>query len=669
MFRIVKFFFLTSMLSISLAQAQLRSEKSGLECRYIYPIQQGFLANHVKYSLMDKDLETRVMDQYLKRIDSAKIYLTVADVEEVKKIMAGAFKKTQEQDCTFLSKVQDLVNQRVKERSEFAKAFLGKDYKFDPKTEFVYDPDTKQWPKNKDEANEFLKKYVHFQISNYMATDMKLAEAKKSVIKNYDRAIKRSLETTQNDIYAGYLDSFARGLDPHSSYMSRDLWEDFRISMELKLQGIGATLSSQDGFTVVEALVPGGAAARSGLIDPQDKIIAVAQGDGAAENVIDMDLKDVVKKIRGPKGTKVKLTILRSLPDGKKRFDVALIRDEVKLEDEAASITYLDKELNGQKKKIGLINLPSFYAESHRGGRTCADDMKKLVKQARDKKVDGIVLDLSNNGGGSLDDAVRVAGLFFKTGNVVKQSSKNEGRSEIVFADTDPMVDWAGPLVVLTSRISASASEIVAGTLQDYKRAVIVGGDHTFGKGSVQTVRGVPNDLGAVKVTIGMFFIPGGNSTQHRGVDADIVLPGPYSTDEIGEKSLDYSLPPKKIESFVSNEAFVKEGDSAWRQIRPEWIKTLKEKSSARVEKSEDFKKVIADIAKAKERGKVIRVSDILKDKEKIEKDKKKSKSRYGKKEERDKEYLKRADVIEATNVLLDLMALDGGQVGPQARQ
>jgi carboxyl-terminal processing protease len=681
MSRFFKIFLTVGLLFATGAQAQLHSDKSSekstdkssdkasLECRYVYPIEQGFLANHVKYSNLDKELEGRVFDQYLKRVDSAKIYLTQADVEEVKKIMTGQFKKSQDQDCTFLGKVQDILIQRVKERAEFAKTFLGKDYKFDPKTEFVYDPDKKPWPKTKDEANEFLKKYVHFQVSNYLATDMKLPEAKKAVVKNYDRAVKRTVETSQNEIYAGYLDSFARSLDPHSSYMSRDIWEDFRISMELKLQGIGATLSSQDGFTIVEALVPGGAAARSGQIEPQDKIIAVGQADAALENVIDMDLKDVVKKIRGPKGTKVHLSILRSHPDGKKRLDVMLTRDEVKLEDEAASITYVDKDLNGQKKKIGIINLPSFYAESHRGGRTCADDMKKLVKQARDNKVDGMVLDLSNNGGGSLDDAVRVAGLFFKTGNVVKQSSKNEGHSEIVFADTDSTVDWPGPMVVLTSRISASASEIVAGTLQDYKRAVIVGGDHTFGKGSVQTVRGVPNDLGAVKVTIGMFFIPGGNSTQHRGVEADVVLPGPFSTEDIGEKSLDYSLPPKKIDNFVSESAYVKEGEGTWNPIKSDWVKTLKDKSHARVDKNEEFKKIIEDLAKAKERGKIIKVSDVLKDKEKIEKEKKKSKNRYAKKEEKDKEYLKRADVQEATNVLLDLMNIEDPQATPQARK
>ena len=214
---ISKVIFLVGFVIVSSAQAQVRSEKTGLECRYVYPIEQGFLANHVKYSNLDKELENRVYDQYLKRIDSAKIYLTQSDVDEVKKIMTGQFKKSQDQDCSFLNKVQDILTARVKERSEFAKTFLGKDYKFDSKTEFVYDPDKKPWPKSKEEANEFLKKYVHFQVSNYLATDMKLPEAKKAVVKNYDRAVKRTIETPVGDIYAGYLDSFARSLDPHSS--------------------------------------------------------------------------------------------------------------------------------------------------------------------------------------------------------------------------------------------------------------------------------------------------------------------------------------------------------------------------------------------------------------------------------------------------------------------
>lgn len=641
----------------SLAYAQ---QKDGLECRYLTVIEQGFLANHVKYSTRDSDLQSRVVEQYLKRLDPSKIYLTQPDVDQVRKLTNNVFEKTKNKDCTFLEQTQKIVLERVKDRFEFAKRYLGKDFKFDATTEFTFDPEKKAWPKDTAEANDYLKKYIQFQIGNYMATDMKMDEAKKNVIKNYERAVKRTQETKEDDLYSGYLDSFARALDPHSSFFSRDVLEDFEIQMRLSLEGIGATLSSQDGFTVVEQLVPGGAAAKSGLIEPQDKIVAVGQDKGAMENVIDMDLKDVVKKIRGAKGTKVRLTILRKSGEGKKRMDVTLVREKVSLEDDAASITFTEKEVGGVKKKLGIINFPSFYADSRRGGRSSATDMKKIIKEANEKKADGLILDLSNNGGGSLEDAVKIAGLFFQTGNVVKQSSKNEGRAEAALRDTDPAADWAGPLVVLTSRISASASEIVSGTLQDYKRAVVVGGDHTYGKGSVQSVLPIPNDLGAIKVTVGMFFIPGGKSTQHRGVDADIVLPGPFSTDDIGEKYMDYSLPPKTIDAFLSPEAYVKEGPSSWKELKPDWIKSMKERSSERVAKNEEFKKIVDELNKAKARGKVIRVSEVLKDKnEKEKKDKAKKTANKAKKNE---EYLKRPDIQEAESVLLDLIQLQEGK-------
>lgn len=652
------------------AAAQTKSDKPGLECRFIPTIEQGFLTYHVKYSNRDADLEKRVIDQHLKRLDPAKIYLTEADAQKVRDMMSGLFGKTKNKNCSYLMDSQKLLLEKMKSRAEFAKKFLDKSYKFDPKTEFVYDADHKAFPKDDAEANDFLKKYIHFQVSNYLATDLKIDEARDRVAKNYDRAIRRTMEMSEDDLYAAYLDTFARALDPHSSFFSRDALEDFNISMSLSLEGIGATLSSEDGFTKVEALVGGGAAARSGLVEPQDKIIAVGQDKGAMENVIDWDLKDVVKKIRGPKGTKVRLTLLRSAAGKKSRVDVTLVRDKVNLEDDAASINYIEREINGKKQKVGVINFPSFYSDSKRGGRSSASDLKALIKEARDKKVNGLVLDLSNNGGGSLDDAVKIAGLFFKTGNVVKQSSKGEAEDQTL-ADTDKAVDWSGPLVLLTSRISASASEIVAGTLQDYKRAVIVGGDHTFGKGSVQSVMPMPSSLGAIKVTVGMFFVPGGNSTQHRGVDADVVLPGPYSTDDVGEKFLDYSLPPKKIDAFLSPDAYVKDGPEAWAQIKSEWIKPLKDKSAHRVEKNAEFKKILEDLAKTKERGKMIRVSEVLdetKDKEKKDKKEKAKALRYGKKSDRDKEYLKRPEVIEATNVLVDLIeAMGAKEGGPQA--
>lgn len=653
----VKSLIVAGSLASSVAVAQL---KEGLECRYLTVIEQGFLANHVKYSNRDAELQTRVLDQYLKRLDPSKIYLTQADVDQINKVAGNVFEKTKNRDCSFLDQAQKLVLERVQDRAAFAKKYLDKDFKFDSTTEFTFDPEKKAWPKDTNEANEYLKKYIQFQIGNYLATDMKLDEAKKNVVKNYERAVKRTQETSEDDLYSGYLDSFARALDPHSSFFSRDILEDFEIQMRLSLEGIGATLSSQDGFTVVEQLVPGGAAAKSGLIDPQDKIVAVGQDKGPMENVIDMDLKDVVKKIRGAKGTKVRLTILRKSGEGKKRFDITLTREKVNLEDEAASISYVDKEVNGQKKKIGVINFPSFYADSRRGGRSSAADLKKIVKEANDKKVDGLVLDLSSNGGGSLEDAVKIAGLFFQTGNVVKQSSKNDGRAESALRDTDTTVDWAGPLVVLTSRISASASEIVSGTLQDYKRAVIVGGDHTYGKGSVQSVLPIPNNLGAIKVTVGMFFVPGGKSTQHRGVDADIVLPGPFSTDDIGEKYMDYSLPPKTIDAFVSPDAYVKEGSGIWKELKPEWLKSLRERSTERVAKNDEFKKIVDELNKAKARGKLIRVSEVLKDKN--EKDKKDKAKKTASKAKKTEEYLKRPDIQEAQSVLLDLIQLEEGK-------
>ncbi len=659
------FVFVAGLLFLFQTQFSQAQNKSNLECRYLPMIEEGFLRNHVKYNKRDKELENQLVDQYIKRLDGTKIYLTQDDVAKIKKMMNGIFDKTKNNDCSFLEESQKIVLERVRDRAEFAKSFLGKSYKFDSKVEFSFDPDTKSFPKNKDEANDYLKKYIHFQIANYLATDMKLEEAKSNVLKSYERALKRMRETDRDDLYSGYLDSFARALDPHSSFFSRDVLEDFEIQMRLSLEGIGATLSSQDGFTVVEQLVPGGAAARSSLIEPQDKIIAVGQETGPMENVIDEDLKDVVKKIRGKKGTKVRLAIMRKAGDGKKRLEVTLVRDKVNLEDEAAQIHYINKDVNGVKKKLGVINFPSFYADSRRGGRSSATDLKNLIKNARDSKADGLVLDLSNNGGGSLEDAVKIAGLFFKKGNVVKQSARGENKVEQTLNDEDAMVDWSGPLVVLTSRISASASEIVAGTLQDYKRAVIVGGDHTFGKGSVQSVMPIPNNLGAIKVTVGMFFIPGGKSTQHQGVEADVSLPGPYSTDEIGEKSLDYSLPPKTIESFVSKEAYVHEGEGAWHEIKPDWLKTLKDKSVARVDKSEDFKKVLEEIKKSKERGKIIKVSEVLKDKN--EKEKKEKAKKKLSKDEKTKEYLKRADIQEASNVLMDLIQVENTKMPPQA--
>jgi len=643
------------------AQAQfLGQSRQTLDCRFVYPIQQAYLSQHVNYSDFNKELETRTIEQYIKRLDPTKIYLLEDDIKEIKKLLSDVFNKVKSKDCSAMGKVQSILNTRIKERAEFAKTILGNTYKFDPSVELNLDREKAPYPKTKAQAEEYLKNYIHFQVSNYLMTDTPLDEARDNVKKNWDRIVKRSVETKEDDLLAAFLDAFGRALDPHTSFMARDNNEDFKIQMSLSLQGIGATLSSQDGFTVIEALVPGGPAAKSGLLEAQDRIIAVGQGEsGAMENVIEMDLKDVVRKIRGPKGTKVRLTVLRRTPEGKNTFTVTLVRDQIKLEDDAASLLTETRIVKGKKVKLGIINLPSFYNDGKRGGRSASSDLKKVIEQAKKEKVSGLILDLSMNGGGSLDDAVRIAGLFFKTGNVVKQSTKEDPKGlKTSLADVDSEVNWEGPLVILVSRISASASEIVAGALQDYRRAIIVGSDHTFGKGTVQTVIDIPpysGDLGAIKVTIGTFFIPGGYSTQHRGVVSDIVLPSRFDSEEVGEKNLDYSLPPAQLPPFLSPEAYVKDGVGAWKVVTPETIQILSQKSKGRVEKDPEFKKLLEDIEKSKKNAKVIKLSEVLKDKDKKEKEKA---LRNKSKAEKDKEYLKRPELQESLNILADYLEL-----------
>lgn len=659
---------LASAFALTAATLNRRAEAATLSCQSIDKIEQVFLNQHISFKDADATLEAHTVDQYLKRLDSAKIYLLESDIETIKKKLKGIFAQLKKGDCSSLDQVQVLFAKRVQERAEYAKKTLtNKKWKFDSKTELVLDPDTRKYAKTAAEADAFQSKYLQFQVSNYLATGMKQDEAQQQVVRNYERVLKRIKETSKEDLYSNYLDSFGRALDPHSSYFSRDTLEDFEISMGLSLEGIGATLSSTDGFTVIEQLIDGGSAKASGKLQPQDKIMAVGQfkpnGEvGEMENVVEMELREVVRRIRGAKGSKVRLMILRKTNEGKsERFTVDLIRDRIKLEEDAAALSFMDRDVNGEKKKIAVLNLPSFYADAKRGGRSSASDMKNLLKEAKAKNADALVLDLSQNGGGSLDDAVKIAGLFFKTGNVVKQSSRDPSLAEMALDDKDPAVDWDGPMVVLTSRVSASASEIVAGTLKDYDRAVIVGGDHTFGKGSVQSVVPLPQGLGAVKVTVGMFFTPGGFSTQHRGVEADIVLPGPFSTDDIGEKSLDYSLPPKQIKSFLSPEAYVTSGPGAWKKVEPSVIGQLKTRSEGRVTKSADFQKIVDEMKKSKAKSKTIKLSDALKDTKdkKDEADQKKNWSKV----EKAAEYAKRADIQEAVNVAADLLALQRGIV------
>ncbi len=636
--------------------------KTQLKCENLRDIKKGFLIAHINTSKMTPTLEAKAVKRHLESFDPMKIYFSQQDIDFLTKDMKNIFENVEKGQCDQLFRVQNHYIKRVKDRVAYAQKRLNKSFKLDKTIRIMLDPEKRGYAKNEEELRQFQEKYMHFQVSSRIITGKKEPEAIELVAKSYDRGVKKLEEFKQEDVLSGYLNSFAHALDPHTAYFSADALEDFEIQMSLSLEGIGATLTPEDGFTVVDSLVKGGAAERSGKILPKDKIIAVGQYENdkiqAFENVVEWDLRDVVRLIRGKKGTKVALKILRQAKGKAEHHTVTLVRDKIKLEDEAAQLSFIEKENNGVKRKIGIINLPSFYASS-KGDRSSARDVKDIIKQAKKEKVDGLVLDMSQNGGGSLSDAVELSGLFFKTGNVVKQSSKNPRLKPMPLKDENPEVDWNGPLVVLTSRVSASASEIVAGTLKDYNRAVIVGADHTFGKGSVQQVIPLSPGLGALKVTVGMFFTPGGYSTQHRGVESHVVLPSAFDDKTIGEKTLDYSLPPQKIQDFISQEAFVTAGEERWAPIEGKIVKTLAERSKLRVSQEPEFLEIIKEVKKAKdEESKGLVLGDSFNDRKdkQDEFDKLKNLS----KKEKLAEYHKRPDVKEAVSVVVDLIDMQG---------
>lgn len=638
--------------------APARSSSSSLQCRLLPDLFKIYLMHHYEHRTMSEELQSRTAVQMLATLDPSKTMLLESDSEKIRASLVSMFAKLEGGDCRALLDANQVLLARAKENEQIAKKILGAGYKLDESVEFQSNPKKRGYSKTLAERDELTRKLIHFQVQNYLLTDVTLAEAKKSTHHRYELIVKRVEEKSLDDLMDNFLESFAASLDPHSSYLSRDNLEDFQIQMSLSLEGIGATLGSQDGYTVVEDIIPGGAADRAKVLQPQDKIIAVAQDGQKPVNVIDMELQNVVKLIRGKKGTKVSLTVLRAR-EKTERLEVAIVRDKIDIKDQAAKLGYETRKVGSRELKIGVIELPSFYGEGRSGARSSYRDVRALVQQAKREKSDAIVLNLSRNGGGLLEDAVRMSGLFLARGGVV--ATQNTQRAVEVLEDEDSGIEWSGPLVVLTSRLSASASEILAGALQDYGRAVIVGDDHTFGKGTVQAVTSLPRDLGAMKVTTGMFFLPKGNSTQHQGVPSDVPFPSTWPDDEVGEKNLDYSLGPRKIDSFVAEkESNSSSAEFRWKPVNSSVVTRLRDASKVRIGKEPKFAEIVKDAEEAARNKGVIRLSDIRKKSEKDEKkDGKKDKDKTRKQAREDK--LKDAEapfLTEAVNVAADLSTI-----------
>jgi len=589
-----------------------------LTCERIPGLLNTFLHKHIRYRHLNDQLRERAVDAYIKRLDSSKTLYTAGEAEVLKNSLKGIFFDVGSGECTSLEEIQKDIVGRYQKMKQVVEAYVRSDaYKLDPDIELVIDPDKRARPKNLEQQHALFRKLAQFQMSNYISNGDTVEEATDKLVHRYELSLKHATEFDQEDIYSLFLDSFASALDPHSNYFSHENNEDFKIQMGLSLIGIGVALSSRDGYSVVEKVIPGGAADKVDKLKPKDKVIAVAQDGEDPVDVIDMDLRKVVRLIRGQRNTIVHLTILRQNPKTE-RFVVSIERDKINLEEQAAKLSFETIEINEKEEKLAIIDLPSFYGGRDPTERKSSTDLRVLLRQAGEAGAVGLLLDLSRNGGGLLDTARDIAGFFIREGGVV--AVKDEYDKVQVMRDDDPKILFDGPMVVLTSRISASASEIVAGAMKDYNRAILVGDDHTFGKGTVQTLVPLPPGLGALKVTTALFFRPGGESTQNAGVASDIILPSPFSSDDFGESNQTYALETATITPFLDDGANLLEKASGTSQlylpVTQDVVAQLAARSAERVAQSEDFAEVTRKLEEAEARAGVIRLQDILEENE-----------------------------------------------------
>ncbi len=479
---------------------------------------------------------------------------------------------------------------RVDSRIEYALALLERPFDFNKSESYQFDREDADWPKSDSEVEEIWRKRVKYDYLTLKLADKTDAEIREQLRKRYEGITRRIHQFTADDVYQAFVNAYTRTLEPHTSYMSPSTSENFDISMRLKLEGIGAVLSADNEYTTIQRTIPGGPARQSGQIQAGDQIFGVAQGlDGEMEDVVGWRLQDVVDKIRGPKGSVVRLLIMpKSDSTGGRTREVKLVRNEIQLEDQAAKSYIIEGPENAPSTRIGVIEVPAFYrdfraeSEGNRNFTSTTRDVRKLILDLTRDGVDGLVIDLRGNGGGSLTEATSLTGLFIDKGPVV-QVKDAVGKVEIE-VDPDPGVAYTGPLAVLVDRNSASASEIFAGAIQDYGRGIIIG-EPTFGKGTVQTLidldRYVPGenaDLGRLRLTMAEFFRVSGGSTQLRGVEPDIRFEFGLDLNDHGERSLENALPWDRIRP--ASYARYKSSDMNW----------LRQQSATRIAADDGFR-------------------------------------------------------------------------------
>lgn len=497
---------------------------------------------------VDDTLSSDLLDKYLTELDPSRSYFSQADITEFEvfryqmddSILAG--------DLDSAYAIFNRQQQRVVERLSWTIDRLNDSTPFNFTLNETLDTDRKddQWLTSQKEMNDLWRKRIKSSILNLMLADKSEQEAKQTLIKRYSNQLKRLKQNKSEDVFQRFANVFTKHFDPHTSYFSPRSSENFKINMSLSLEGIGAVLQNENEFTKIVRLVPAGPADKTGQLKPADLIVGVGQGDdGEVEDVVGWRLDDVVDLIRGPKDSIVKLEIIPSDSEDKAgRKTISIKRSTVALEEQAAQKRILNIQYNNKDYKLGVIDIPAFYidfAALQRGDanyKSTTRDVEKLILELQSEAVDGLIIDLRNNGGGSLREANELVGLFIDRGPTVQIRDPN-GRVDIL-GDFNPKIAYNGPLAVVVNRLSASASEIFAGAIQDYQRGIIVG-NQTFGKGTVQTLQSLVH--GQLKLTHAKFYRISGESTQHKGVIPDISFPEIYDTTEIGESALDGALP------------------------------------------------------------------------------------------------------------------------------
>lgn len=557
---------------------------------------------HLTKHALDDEISQRALGLFLKTLDSRKLYFTAADVAEFDQNKNDLDDMVNNGDISFAYKVFNRLLKRIDERIVKVDEALKAEFSFEEDENLSTDWDKIPYAKTDAELDDRWRKMLKYEMLVLKTAKDDKKEKKKDedprqrLSRRYHSFAQRMHQTDADELLEMFLTAVTSSYDPHTTYMSPKSLENFRILMSLNLDGIGAQLKFDDGYTVIDKIVPGGAAAKQGQLAVQDRVVQVGQGDdGKMEDVVAMKLDDVVNKIRGKAGTVVRLGVIPAGGGDIKIVKITRARIELK-DSEARGVIFEEgKKQNGDPFKVGVIDLPSFYMDmeaARNGGdfKSTTVDVKKILVDFNAKGVDALILDLRKNGGGSLTEAINLTGLFIEDGPVV-QVKDPDGRVQH-YDDPDRGITWKGPLVVLTSKFSASASEILAGAIQDYHRGLIIGDSSSHGKGTVQSLLDLgpqmfrisnPPNLGALKLTMQQFYRPNGDSTQRRGVLADVVLPSITDHMDVSEGDLDHALAFDKVQSAQFN---------PFADTSPDIVSKLRDSSQKRMAQSPDFTKL-----------------------------------------------------------------------------